>query len=211
MQHGPRLPLVLLLSPNTSSSQYFIVADASSAVNTGQGDLQVTFSRGYKRQNLIVDGGFEAYDECTDFCFTESYAHWGGSSPSGGYFDASIFYFSTYARTGHGSALLGSATLADDKSGTLQAGQPLATEAGKKYQIAFFQNSAFSGPTFQAKSIVEVLWNGKVVQTIKPGFTEWKFHSVDVEAVGNDILAFRGGAAPAWTFLDDISVWPMFQ
>ena len=188
-----------------------MVADASSATNTGQGDLQVTFSRGYKRENLIVDGGFESYDECDDFCFSETSANWIGSSPAGGYLDASIFFFTTYARSGNATALLGSATFADDKSGTLQVAKALGTEVGKKYQIAFFQNSAFSGPTFQAKSIVQVLWNGKVVETIKPGFTEWKFHSVDVDAVGNDILAFRGGAAPAWTFLDDISVWPMFQ
>ncbi|KAF6752071.1 hypothetical protein DFP72DRAFT_906001 [Ephemerocybe angulata] len=192
-------------------SMYFIVADASTAVNTGQGDLKVTFSRGYSRKNYLIDGGFEGYTECASFCFTESYTNWVASSPAGGYLDASVFYFKTYARNGHGSALLGSATFADDKSGTLSVAQPLKTEAGKKYQVAFFQNSAFSGPTFQAKSIVQVLWNGKVVETIKPGFTTWKFHSVDVVAVGNDILAFSGGSAPAWTFLDDISLWPLFQ
>lgn len=106
--------------------------------------------------------------------------------------------------------MLGSATLADNKSGTLKAVKPINTEAGKNYQIAFFLNSDFSGPTFQAKAIVEVLWNGKVVHTFK-GYSGWTFRSVDVAAVGNDVLEFRGGAAPAWTFLDDIAIWPMFQ
>ncbi|KAJ3507365.1 hypothetical protein NMY22_g16954 [Coprinellus aureogranulatus] len=192
-------------------SMYFIVADASSAVNTGQGDLKVTFSRGYKRKNFLIDGGFEGYNACNDFCFAESYANWIGTSPSGGSLDATIFRFQPYARTGNSVALLGSATSADDKSGTLQVQQPLNTEPGKKYQVVFFENSAFSGPTSQENSIIEVLWNGNVVETIRPGFTQWKFHAVDVVAVGNDVLAFRGGAAPAWTFLDDISVWPMFQ
>lgn len=91
----------------------------------------------------------------------------------------------------------------------------LETEAGKKYRVGFFQNSAFSGPTLQTDAFVEVLWNGEVAKTYKvkdEGFSaEWKWVEVDVVAKGNDVLAFRGGKAPAWTFLDDVAVWPMFQ
>ncbi|KAJ2915833.1 hypothetical protein MD484_g4604, partial [Candolleomyces efflorescens] len=196
-------------------SMYFIVADASSATNTGQGDLQVTFSRGYKRKNFVTDGGFEGYTACSDFCFDESYSSWVGTSPAGGYLDATIFYFDAYARTGHGSGLLGSATGADSLSGTLTLNQDLQTTAGKKYRVGFFQNSAFSGPTLEADAFVEVLWNGAVVKTYRvseEGFsTEWKWVEVDVVATGNDVLALRGGKAPAWTFVDDVALWPMFQ
>lgn len=105
--------------------------------------------------------------------------------------------------------MLGSATGRDDQPGTLTPASALETVAGKRYQIAFFQNSAFSGPNLQAPAFVEVLWNGEVVKTITPGFSHWTFNNVEVMAVGGDVLAFRGGNAPAWTFLDDIAVWQL--
>lgn len=45
--------------------QYSIVTDESTAVNYSQGDLGVIYSRGYKRQSLAVDSGFESYT-CDD-------------------------------------------------------------------------------------------------------------------------------------------------
>jgi hypothetical protein len=83
----------------------------------------------------------------------------------------------------------------------------LATEAGKQYTIAFFQASAFSGPTLEANAFIDILWNGNVVTTIHPGYQNWQFYQFTVTAAGNDVLAFRGGKAPSWSFLDDISVF----
>ncbi|KAF8805644.1 hypothetical protein BYT27DRAFT_7258024 [Phlegmacium glaucopus] len=188
-------------------SMYFLPTDASTAVNTGQGNLQVTYSRGYKRINYVIDGGFEGYTACSDFCFTESYANWIGTSPAGGELDAVIIYYVPYAHSGHGSALLGSGDGADTLSGTLTPSQPLQTVAGKTYTIAFFQASAFSGPSGEAAAFVDILWNGVIVTTITPGFTNWEFFSFNVVAAGNDVLAFHGGVAPAWSFLDDIAVY----
>jgi hypothetical protein len=195
-------------NPTTyTCSMYFIVADASTAVNTGQGDLQVTFSRGYRRKNYVVDGGFEGYNACSDFCFTSSYANWVGTSPAGGTLDATIFHFQPYAHAGSGVGLLGSATGADNLPGTLTPAAPLQTVAGKNYQINFFQASAFSGPTLEADAFIDILWNGNVVTTITPGFQNWQFYSFQVTGAGNDVLAFRGGKAPAWSFIDDIAVF----
>lgn len=187
--------------------QYFIVADASTAVNTGQGDLKVTFSRGYKRKNFAIDGGFEGFAECTDFCFDTSSPNWIGTSPAGGTLDATIFFFQPFAHQGNAVALLGSATGVDALAGTLTPKLPLTTVAGKQYSINFFQSSSFSSPTLEAPAFVDILWNGQIVTTIRPGFTNFKFFSVTVTAHGNDVLAFHGGAAPAWSFIDDVTVF----
>ncbi|EDQ99415.1 uncharacterized protein LACBIDRAFT_295987 [Laccaria bicolor S238N-H82] len=188
-------------------SMYFLVADGSTAVNTGQGDLQVTFSRGYRRKNFVFDGGFEGYTACSDFCFTSSYANWIGISVDPGDLDASIFFFAPYAHAGHGSALLGSAFDQDGLPGTLTPASPLKTVAGQHYTITFFHASVYSGRTLEAAAFVQILWNGNIVSTITPGYSAWTFYSFDVVAKGNDVLAFHGGRAPAWSFLDDICVF----
>ena len=84
--------------------------------------------------------------------------------------------------------------------------KPLKTTKGKKYTITFFQSSSFSSPEEEANAHVDVLWNGKVVFSFG-GFSQWTFEQVKVTGAGNDKLAFRGGAAPAWTFIDDIAVF----
>ena len=91
--------------------------------------------------------------------------------------------------------------------GILTPANPLQTVAGQEYTIAFYESSAFSGPIGEASAFIEILWNGIVVSTITPGFSNYKYNSINVVGAGNDVLAFRGGAAPAWTFLDDISVY----
>jgi hypothetical protein len=188
--------------------QYYIIADESTAVNTGQGDLEVTFSRGYKRKNYVIDGGFEGYNpSCNFFCFTSSYANWIGTSSVNGILDATIFSFHPYARSGHGVGLLGSANGSDSLPGTLTPAQPLQTVAGENYAITFWQASAFSGFKAEASAFIDILWNGDVVSTIKPGYSNYEFYSVDVIGTGNDVLAFHGGDAPAWTFIDDIAVY----
>lgn len=171
----------------------------------------MTYSRGYRRKNYVVDGGFEGYTGCGDFCYTTSYVNWVGTSPPGGTLDATIFHYQPYAHTGSSVGILGSASGDDNLPGTMTAAQPLNTVAGKKYQIAFFQASAFSGPTSEADAFIEVLWNGQVARRFEPGYSNWQFLTVEVTAVGNDVLAFRGGKAPAWTFFDDISVWALPQ
>ncbi|TFK20799.1 hypothetical protein FA15DRAFT_759121 [Coprinopsis marcescibilis] len=195
-------------------AMYFEATDASTAVNAGQGNLKVTYSRGYRRilapvepVDVIVDGSFEEY-QCPgngDFCFSESTTHWVGTSPPGGSQDATFFHFQSYAHTGTGVMLLGSATGADSLSGTIRPREPLATVAGRSYRITFWHSSAFSGPPLAAGARADVLWNGAVVHEIR-GYQEWEEHTVDVVANGSDLLSFHGGASPAWSFIDDISV-----
>ncbi|KAF9000110.1 hypothetical protein BDQ17DRAFT_1360120 [Cyathus striatus] len=195
-------------NPTTyTCSMYFLVADESTAVNTGQGDLAVTFSRGYKRKNFIFDGGFEGFLNCDDFCFASSYADWVGTSAPGGVLDATFFFFETFAHSGHGSALLGSANGTDNLPGTITPSGPLATVAGKTYEISFFQQSSFAGSSLESDAFFQVLWNGQIVQTVNVGFTDWKFFSFQVTAQGNDVFAISGGKAPAWSFIDDINIF----
>jgi len=133
---------------------------------------------------------------------------WKGLSPSFGYFDATIFHYAPYARTGHGVALLGSADARDPFPGVLTPSKALETEAGKTYSLQFWLNSDFSGPYFQAGTFVEIHWNGEMVDSIKPGYSHWTFHQYDnLVAQGNDVLQFRGGKAPAWNFIDDVKVY----
>lgn len=163
-------------------------------------------SRGYRRKNYAIDGGFEGYAACSSFCFTESYANWVGTSPAGGTQDATIFYFQPYAHSGHSVGLLGSANNDDALPGTLTAAAPLLTTAGKQYSIGFFHASSFSGPSLAGPAFVNVKWNGNIVKTINPGYSNYAYYQVTVTATGNDILAFNGGIAPAWSFIDDITV-----
>ncbi|KAJ7698061.1 hypothetical protein B0H17DRAFT_1197044 [Mycena rosella] len=189
-------------------SMYYLVADESTAVNYGQGDLVVTLSRGYARRSLAIDGGFEGYTACNDFCFTTSYATWIGTSPAGGDDDATVFFFPPYARTGHGSALLGAAFGDDAKVGTLAPAAPIATVAGRQYVVQFFANRSFSGATLEAAASVEVHWNGKKVGGVT-GFQTYGLVQAVVVGTGSDKLSFVGGAAPAWVFLDDVSIFAL--
>ncbi|KAG5635907.1 hypothetical protein H0H81_009688 [Sphagnurus paluster] len=189
-------------------SFYYIPADASTAVNYGQGDLVVTYSRGYRRQSLAIDGGFEQYT-CADFCFAASYAHWIGTSPKNGLLDASIFHYSPYAHTGSSVALLGSASGADAHPGTLAAAKPLVTVAGNQYVIEFFHSSVYGGQAAEKNAFFEVRWNGVAVKSFTPGYQPWTLYQITVTAKGKDKLAFHGGKAPAWSFIDDVNVWAL--
>jgi len=188
--------------------QYYIPSDASTARNGGGSDLKVTYGRGYRRQNLLTDGGFESFStRCTGFCYNATTPTWQGTSPTDGRNDASVFRFEEFAHTGKSLAVLGSATGFDDFSGTLTVVHPLATTAGRTYEVSFFHQSTFSGPIHEVGSFVEVVWNGQVVKAIRPGYEDWKLYQVNVVATGSDTLAFRGGAAPAWSFIDDITLF----
>ena len=186
--------------------QYYIVADASTAVNYGQGDLVVTYSRGYARKDFVIDGGFEGYT-CDGFCYTESYANWVATSSPDGSLDASFIHFADYAHSGSSSALLGSGFDFDTLPGTITPTAALATASGKQYTITFFHYSGYSGPDFEQDAFVDIKWNNNVVATITPGYSSWTYYSFTVTGAGNDVLAFHGGEAPAWSFLDDIHVF----
>ncbi|KAF7342434.1 hypothetical protein MVEN_01832600 [Mycena venus] len=156
---------------------YYLIADESTAVNFGQGSLVVTLSCSYACKSALIDGGFEGYTGCDDFCFTASYVNWIGTSPSGGTLDAPIFY-APYAHTGHSSGLLGSASSVDNKIGTLKPAQPLTTDASANYVVQCFMSSAFSGSQLEAAAKVDIMWNGVRVGT--SGFMEYAFVQVPV-------------------------------
>ncbi|KAF7369338.1 hypothetical protein MVEN_00262300 [Mycena venus] len=166
-------------------SMYYLVADESTAVNFGQGS---------PRRDPLARLRPQGYTGCDDFCFTASYANWIGTSSSGGTLDASIFFYAPYAHTGHGSGLLGSAS------------GPLTTDAGANYVVQCFMSSAFSGSQLEAAAKVDIMWNGVRVGGTS-GFTEYAFVQASVVATGSDELAFVGGAAPAWTFIDDCKLY----
>jgi len=197
----------LALFTKLTRLQYYLPTDASTATNYGQGPLKVTLARGYRRRNLLLDGGFESFDKCNDFCYAPETPFWQGSSSLGGLLDASIFHYQPYARTGDGVGVLGSASGIDNLSGVLTVTHPLATAAGKSYQISFFHSSAFSGPLHEGGAFFEVLWNGKVVKSVRPGYESWTLYQVEVQAAGDDKIALRGGAAPAWSFIDDVTLF----
>ena len=169
----------------------------------------MTFSRGYKRTNLVIDGGFEGFTECDELCFDTQDANWIGTSPPGGTDDATIFFFQAFAHTGNAVALLGSANANDALAGTLTPTKPLATLPGRQYSIGFFQASSFAPPAQEAPAFIDVQWNGVTIQTIRPGFSNYEFFQVTVTAKGNDVLSFHGGAAPAWSFIDDVTVFEL--
>lgn len=187
-------------------AMYYLVADESTAVNTGQGDLAVTYSRGYKRISVLPDGGFEGYTACDDFCFTASDATWIGTSPSSGSLDAAIFFSPPYAYIGHGVGLLGAAFGDDALLGTLSPAAPLATKAGVSYSIQCFMNTAFSGSELEASANVDIQWNGATVGSFS-GFSDWKFVQATATGTGSDVLAFVGSPAPAWAFIDNCFVY----
>lgn len=199
-------------SPTTyTCSMYYVPSDASTAVNYGQGDLKVTFSRGYKRLSVIPDGGFESYfcpsQDPNDLCWTETDANWIGSSPPGGHWDALIFSHAAYAHSGHSVASFGSGDGSDSDSGTLVPAQTLNTVAGRTYSLQLFYNSNFNSGVDEANASLEIIWNGQTVSTIKAGNSPWTFYQFTVVAKGNDQLKFFGGSFPAYVFLDDINLF----
>ncbi|KAF7760329.1 hypothetical protein Agabi119p4_11005 [Agaricus bisporus var. burnettii] len=191
-----------------SCSFYYLVADESTANNFGQGNLKVTYSRGYKRKSLVMDGSFEAYAACpaTEICWTQSTEYWTAISSPGGDFDAEIIHHDSFAHSGSSAGLLGSGFGTDSLPGTLKPSYTLDTMPGKTYLITFFHSSAFNAPS-ETNAFVDVMWNGQIVETIRPGISDWKYFEFKVVAVGNDELAFHGGRAPAWSFIDDVFVF----
>jgi len=189
-------------------SMYYVPADQSTATNYGQGDLTVTYSRGYQRVSVLPDGGFEDFN-CGDMCYASSSSTWSGLSPSGGDLDAALITHQPWAHSGNSFGWLGSIINADELSGKLTPVNPLNTIPGSSYTITFFHASAYSGETDEANAFVDIMWNDQIITTIRPGYSDWAYHEFPVTANGNDVLAFHGGLPPAFSWVDDIYVFQM--
>lgn len=167
----------------------------------------VTESRGYGRQQVIIDGGFEGFS-CPGFepvlCFNASYTYWVTTTPAGGDLDASICEYAPYAHTGHSIGFLGSPYELDTLSGTLSPSSPIQTEAGVDYTLQFF----LWNKNAQATASLQVIWNGQVVDTLTLINTWYTGQQYTVTAQGNDILQFVGSPAPAFMFIDDVALFP---
>lgn len=155
----------------------------------------------------MVDGGFEEIPCDGWFCVTESYDHW--TATSEGFNDAAFYYYTGYARTGTGVAILAGESGTDALPGTFTPAEPLNTAVGKSYRIEFWQSSSFNSPPAQAAAWFDVIWNGVVVLEVRPGYSSWSRYSVDVTAVGDDVLAFHGGQFPAYSFVYGITIWQL--
>jgi len=189
-----------------SCSMYYLPTDQSTANNYGQGNLMVTYSRGYRRASVVPHGDFEDFD-CGDMCYSASSATWSGLSPNGGDLDAAVANHQPWAHSGKSIGWLGSIINADQFPGKLTPANPLNTKSGVPYTITFFHASAYSGQTDEANAFVDIMWNDQVVTTIRPGFSDWAYYEFPVTANGNDVLAFHGGLPPAFSWIDDIYVF----
>jgi len=200
MMHGSSFLLVF---------QYYVAADESTAVNYGQGNLKVTYSRGYSRVPLLPDGDFESYTcpNGEEYCYTNGAgtATWTTTSENGGTMDAWIYRYKDLAHSGSVFAVLGSGFGYDQSAGTLQPAKPLKTKAGSKYVVSFFYDQSVNGPQYQADGYTNVKWNGQTVLALA-AYQTWTYYEVEVTAQGNDVLSFVGGKAPAYSFIDDVKI-----
>ncbi|KAF7308465.1 hypothetical protein HMN09_00695400 [Mycena chlorophos] len=191
-------------------SMYYLPTDASTATNTGQGNLTVANSRGYSRIQYILNGGFEQY-VCSNgdiFCFSTSAPNWIGISPFGGFEDATIFHYAPYAHTGNGSALLGCAYGTDTQMGVLQTTAPIAKlDIGRTYLLNFFHWSGYSGQQVEKNAIVSVWWGNTWLGNITGYEAPYTYHEYPVVAGKNNTITFIGGRAPAYSFLDDVGLF----
>jgi hypothetical protein len=130
-------------------------------------------------------------------------------SPSRGQFDAALVNYQPWAHSGKSIGWLGSLSNADTLPGTLTPVQALNTDAGSVYAITFFHASAYAGEAAEANAFVDVMWNGQIVSTIHPGYSQWTYYEFRVTTVGNDALAFHGGLALAWSWIDNIYVFKL--
>jgi hypothetical protein len=76
------------------------------------------------------------------------------------------------------------------------AGSPWPQSQGMTTSSRFFHSSDFSGPVFQRGTFLDVLWNGNIVTTLRPGYSPWTYDEFNVTVDGNDVVACHGGKAP---------------
>ncbi|PPQ98297.1 hypothetical protein CVT26_013492 [Gymnopilus dilepis] len=198
-------------------SLYNTDTDASTATNTGQGNLQVSLSRGFSRSSNLQDGSFQDYtcvvteqNGCPfepsnfwervyvypyDFVLVDNFPAHSGTS--------SLFLF--FAPPDPSSPTFGS---------TLTYTQPLNTVAGQKYIISFFFiRSDFSPlPNPANGPLFSVLWNGvDVLDVLQVGtLNSYVNVLVEVTATGAaDTLVFKNGVSFSHaSYIDDIAVFP---
>ncbi|KAJ7898025.1 hypothetical protein B0H14DRAFT_3104598 [Mycena olivaceomarginata] len=144
---------------------------------------------------------------CSDFCFATSYANWTGTSSASGTLDAAIFFFPPYAHTGHGSALLGAAPRRRRTPGHAHTRSAARDGGWRTVRGAVLRVLRVLGPGVRGRGTC-----GRAVERRKRvggvrGFMEYTLVEVGVVGTGRDILAFVGGAAPAWSFIDDCKVF----
>ncbi|KAG6906224.1 hypothetical protein DXG01_015127 [Tephrocybe rancida] len=178
-------------------SIYYVVADASTAVNHGHGDLNVTYSRGYKGTSFAVD----------EFCFAASSNTWVGTSPAGGSLDASFFHYAPYAPHRQQCCPPWVTERRRWPRGHAQPQGPVEDRCSQELTLTPLANTLYAGPDADASVSVDVVWDGKTVGTIKVEYQDWTFYKTTIIATGNDKVALHGGSVPAWVFIDDIYVF----
>jgi hypothetical protein len=205
--HGELRLLCHVITRILTCQQYYIPADESTAVNYGQGDLKVTYSRGYQRLPLLADGDFESFtcDHGESICYTTTASNWKTTSPDGGYMDAWIYRLPGLAHSKSTFVVLGGAYANDQFPGTLTPAKPLKTTPGMKYIVSFFYDQSVNGPEIQASGFTDVSWNGEKVLALA-AYQTWTYYEVTVTAKGDDVLSFYGGKSPAYSFIDDVQV-----
>lgn len=164
-------------------------------------------SRGYKRTNYVIDGGFEGFSPCSGYCSTEAYENWFTTSDPGGTRDATILHYPGQAYRGNSYVLFGSLGYTDNLSGTVTSAHRLQTIPGKAYVVSLFHNSGYWDQIQEANSFFEIIWNGVSVRQFYPGWAWWTHYTVTVVAQGNDELSVRGSRAPAWSVMDEVYVF----
>ena len=177
-------------------TQYYLVANPSTATNTGQGSLKVTYARGYSRQPLNPDGDFS------------------GSDPTWITQGSSILHGSSLAHRGSDVGVVGMQTTPAPGSslGSITLARPLATHASWTYGLQFFASArpTVSSAPLNGSTVSQVLWNNIVVATIAPQTTDWKVYTVSVTGQGNDVLSFVQTDGTVYTLIDEVSLFSMF-
>ncbi|KAJ8072772.1 hypothetical protein PM082_016331 [Marasmius tenuissimus] len=185
---------------------YYLSTDNSTATNIGDATVAISDSRGYSRTSAVPNGSFEAFT-CTApavTCSAPSFGGWVGTSDNTtGVLDtATIVHDPALAHFGSSSISLGSLSGKTAASGTMTF-KNIPTVKGRSYDLGFFHSSLVRNPTSADGAIVNVTWNGVVVETIA-GASNWTFHGRTLVAAGNDTLAFHGGKYPAYNSIDDV-------
>jgi hypothetical protein len=138
---------------------------------------------------LVVNGGFETGD------FTGWTAYY---TPSG----SDMYVGSNYPHSGLHQALFAASGQYDDS-----IMQSLTTVPGQSYKIDFWLAHPFTDSSNEFVAI----WNAFPLLSLTPasyfGYTEYTFTKVATDTT--TILQFAGRDAPAYFYLDDVSVQPV--
>ena len=181
---------------NLRITQYYLVANPSTAINTGQGSLEVTYARGYSRQPVNPDRDFSGPDSA-----------WTTRS-------SSILHDPSLAHTGSHVGVLGTQTTPAPGSslGIITLARPLKTHASRTYGLQFFASAqpTVSGTTLNGSTVSQVLWNNAVIAAIAPQSSDWEVYTVSVTGQGNDVLSFVQTDGAVYTLIDEVALFSLF-